>query len=140
MKIMTFRYLQWLSAIFAAGVACSPRFARAELNLIRPGQEGTFNISKLHAVKGTATVIGTFGGYEISELKSPVDVSSMGKMMALDSKGRVWFVETREDKEICIDPATLEITQFQLPAGGAPYSIAIDRHDVHWLTAHGIEM
>ena len=32
------------------------------------------------------------------------------------------------------------MTYYQLPAGSAPYSIAIDKNDTHWLTAHGIEM
>lgn len=114
--------------------------ATGALNLIRPGQEGRFPVAKVATVTGVARPIGSIAGYDVAEINSPVDVSGMGKSMAVDRKGYVWYVETREDKEVRVDPRTLEMTTYQLPAGAAPYAIAIDGNDTHWITAHGIEM
>jgi streptogramin lyase len=126
----------------AITLTCSDCFGTdtPKVVMIHPGQEGRYPVQRLESVTGKPEPLGTLGGYDISELRSPVSVSSMGKVMAQDSNGYLWFVETREDKELRIDTKTLEMTAFQLPAGAAPYAIAIDSNNVHWLTAHGIEM
>ena len=127
-------------AWFVLGVSAGPVSAQGGANIIRPGREGKFVVTASKTIKTPTRAIGTLAGYDITEIDSPSVMSGMGKMMALDSKGYIWYVESREDREVRIDPRTLEVTYYQLPAGSAPYSIAIDKNDTHWLTAHGIEM
>jgi virginiamycin B lyase len=121
-------------------VLAGPAAAQTGTNVIRPGREGKYAVTASKAIKTPTRAIGSLAGYDIVEIDSPSQVSGMGKMMALDSRGYIWYLESREDREVRIDPRTLEVTYYQLPAGSAPYSIAIDKNDTHWLTAHGIEM
>lgn len=108
--------------------------------VIRPRQEGRFEV-QVGPPKRTATrVVGTLAGRQLLEIDSPVQAGNMGKLMVEDNEGYVWFLETREDKAVKIDPKTLEMTEYYLPRGGGPYSHAIDSQGVHWITAHGIEM
>lgn len=111
-----------------------------EANFIRPGQEGTFKVHQGTPRRAEPRAVGRLGGRELVEISTPVAVSSMGKFVAEDPAGYIWYLETREDKEVRIDPETLEMVEFQLPKGAAPYSLAIDARGAHWLTAHGIEM
>lgn len=114
--------------------------AQVPQNLIRPGQEGRFRIDVLNTVKPMPRVIGTLAGYEIIEMDSPIETASLGKLMGLDKRGFIWFLASREDKEVRIDPKTLEMVTYQLPIGTGPYSIDIDENDVHWIVAYGVEM
>jgi streptogramin lyase len=109
-------------------------------NIIRPGQAGKYRIDRLNVIKPTVRVIGELQGYEIVEMDSPAETTSLGKLMSVDSRGFIWFMESREDKEISVDPQTLEMTIYQLPVGTGPYSIDIDARDVHWIAAYGVEM
>lgn len=109
-------------------------------NFIRPGQEGRFNVIVRPARQTRQNVIGDLGGRQVLEFESTARVGSMGKMMTVDPKGYIWFVESREDMAVRIDPNTLELTDYVLPRGAAPYSIASDSKGILWITAHGIEM
>ena len=109
-------------------------------NFIKPGQEGKFSVLVRPARATKRNVLGQIGGREVLEFDSTARVGSMGKMMAVDPKGYIWFVESREDMAVRIDPNTLELTDFVLPRGAAPYSIASDSKGTLWITAHGIEM
>lgn len=111
-----------------------------ELKTIRPGREGWFGIYIAPPVRTPRRLMGTLGGRSVIEIDTPVKISGIGKYMSKDSKGNLWFVETREDKAIKIDPRTYEMTQYHVPKGSAPYSVSVDRDDVVWTTAHGIEM
>lgn len=107
---------------------------------IRPGQEDTFEVPISNPMQMKPRKIGTLAGKTVYEIDSPAKVSSMGKMMTVDPKGGIWFVESREDKVIKINPKTLEVQEYLLPKGAAPYSIVSDSKGVLWITAHGIEM
>jgi virginiamycin B lyase len=111
-----------------------------DLKVIRPGAEGAYGMYTASPVMPSSRVIGELAGRQILEIDTPVKISGMGKYMAQDTKGNIWYVETREDTALKIDPKTLAITRYMLPKGAAPYSIAIDSKDVVWVTAHGIEM
>lgn len=112
----------------------------AELKTIRPGQNGVYGVYVDGPVQTTRNVIGTLAGRKIVAIDTPVKVSGMGKYMAMDPKGNIWYVETREDKVIKINPENYEMTTYFVPKGAAPYSVAVDNDHVVWLTAHGIEM
>lgn len=120
----------------AVAGATSPR----DLPTIRPGLEGVYPVYVAPPVKTRSRVIGTLKGREIIAIESPAHVSGMGKYMSLDPSGDVWYVESREDKAVRINPTTLEMTQYFVPKGAAPYSVAVDSKGVVWMTAHGIEM
>jgi virginiamycin B lyase len=135
----------WLAAAAAAAAtetaaATGPVKSPSELSVIKPGHDGVYGVYVAPPVKTARKLLGTLAGRDIMEVDTPVKVSGMGKYMAEDTRGNIWFVETREDKAIKIDPVTLEMTQYFIPRGAAPYSIAIDSKDVVWITAHGIEM
>lgn len=112
----------------------------AELQTIRPGQDGVYGVYVQGPVKTTRKVIGSLAGRKIVAIDTPVKVSGMGKYMAMDPRGHIWYVETREDKVIRINPDNYEMTTYYVPKGSAPYSVAVDNDNVVWLTAHGIEM
>lgn len=112
----------------------------AQLQTIRPGQSGVYGVYVESPVKTSRKTIGALAGREIVEIQTPVKISGMGKYMSMDTHGNIWYVETREDKVIRINPETYEMTQYFVPKGAAPYSVAVDNDDVVWLTAHGIEM
>lgn len=117
------------------------RLASADaLQTIRPGQEGWYGIYVAPPVQSPSKLMGEIAGRKIVEIDSPVKISGMGKYMSMDSKGNIWYVETREDKIIKVDPETYEMTQYYVPRGAAPYSVAVDADDVVFATAHGIEM
>jgi virginiamycin B lyase len=114
--------------------------AQAEEDFIRPRQEGTFK-ARIGATKLTkANVLGHMHGHEIAEVAAPTNMLSMGKAVAVDPSGNLWFVDSREDKAVRLNPRTMEITDFGMPRGAAPYSLAIDPQGTVWMTAHGIEM
>ena len=109
-------------------------------NHIRYRQQGKFKLTELRTYKVPTKVIGRIGGREVIELDVSGAKGKMGKILTVDHEGYVWFLESGEDREVRIDPRTLELTEFQLPHGGSPYSIAVDSKGVHWITAHGIEV
>ena len=111
-----------------------------ELQTIRPGQEGWYGVYIAPPIKSASRTMGELSGRKIVEIDSPVKISGIGKYMSMDSKGNIWYVETREDKIIRVDPETYEITEFYVPRGAAPYSVTVDADDVVFATAHGIEM
>lgn len=123
-----------------AGVCCVSVAAQERRTVIRPGQEGRFTASVGHPRTTTARSIGWLGGREVVEIDTIGRTSNMGKMLADDDRGGIWYLETRDDKAVRVDRRTLEMTEYSLPAGGAPYSLAIDSRGVLWMTAHGIEM
>lgn len=133
-----------VSLIFALLVFGPATEVEAQTNnnpgFIRPGQEGRFKVIVRAPKQTTKKVIGQLGGREVLEFDSTARVGSMGKMMTVDPKGFIWFVESREDMAVKIDPNTLEMTDYVLPRGAAPYSIASDSKGTLWITAHGIEM
>jgi virginiamycin B lyase len=52
-----------------------------------------------------------------------------------DSKGKLWFSEWQAPKLATINPDTMEITEVVLPNPGTrPRRIAIDSHDVIWIS------
>lgn len=110
------------------------------LPVIRPGQNGWYGAYVSRVIKPKVRKIGSLAGRDIVELQTPVKVSGMGKYMAEGPTGHIWYVETREDKIIRIDPKTNEMTQYFVPKGAAPYSVAVDNDGTVWATAHGIEM
>lgn len=120
--------------------ASSPLKSPSELAVIRPGDEAEFKIFIEKPAHAAGRIIGTLAGRQIRELDTPAKISGMGKYMAEDPMGNIWFVETREDKIIRIAPDTEEMTAFHIPKGAAPYSVAVDNDGVVWATAHGIEM
>jgi virginiamycin B lyase len=107
---------------------------------IRPRQEGRFAVTVGKTIQTEHRVVGSLGGREIIEIDSPARVSGMGKSMAVDNKGFVWVLETREDTAIRIDPLTLEMVEYHLPKGSGPYSISSDSKGTLWMTAFGVEM
>lgn len=123
------------------GLALSiPLSASEPEKFIRARHEGKFSVAVRQAAKTASRVIGTLGGREVLEIDAPNRIGNMGKIMAEDPKGAIWYLETREDLAVRIDPKTLAFTEYQLPRGSGPYSHAIDSKGVHWITAHGIEM
>lgn len=125
----------WMRAAGPAAVTSAK-----DLPTIRPGVEAVYPVFVAPPAKTKSRVIGSLRGREILAIESPAKVSGMGKYMALDPSGDIWYVESREDKAIRINPATLELTEYFVPKGAAPYSVAVDSKGVVWLTAHGIEM
>ena len=115
-------------------------FAQALQDHIRYRQIGSFKVIKGRTQRAIPSAIGKISGREVIEISSPVPKSNMGKVLTADNNGYIWFLESSEDKEIRIDPKTMEITDFLLPRGGSPYSVAIDSKGAHWITAHGIEV
>lgn len=103
-------------------------------------QSGEFKVNRGQTFHPAPVAIGAIAGRQVVELKSPVATSNMGKVLTVDQRGYVWYLETTEDKEIRIDPRTFEMTEYQLPHGAAPYSLSIDSRGAHWITAHGIEV
>jgi virginiamycin B lyase len=125
----------------AAGLllALSPQ-AFVQNSLIRPGREGRYPLTRVDVVRPHITQIGTLAGYEISELHHDVIGTSLGKQMATDSRGGIWYLESRADRLVRIDPADFTMTRYALPAGTAPYSIDSDQKDVLWIASYGSEM
>jgi virginiamycin B lyase len=120
-------------------VPAKPNSANA-LPTIRPGQEGQYPVFVTPPLKPATQIVGTLHGRQIRAIESPAHISGMGKYMAVGPEGDIWYVESREDKAVRVDPKTLDIVQYYLPKGAAPYSIAIDSKGTAWMTAHGIEM
>jgi streptogramin lyase len=111
-----------------------------QLPSIRPGQSGEYPTYVAPPQQAKAEIIGTLRGRQIRSIESPAHVSGMGKYMAVAPDGDIWYVESREDKAVRINPRTLTVIQYYVPKGAAPYSIAIDSKGVAWMTGHGIEM
>lgn len=112
----------------------------SELQTIRPGVKAVYGVYVEGPISTSRKVIGSLAGRQIVAIDTPVKVSGMGKYMGMDPKGNIWYVETREDKVIKINPANYEMTTYYVPKGAAPYSVAVDNDGVVWATAHGIEM
>jgi virginiamycin B lyase len=129
-----------LLALLTASINLTVNAQVKKQGFIRPGQEASFDVVVTPVRKMTPRKIGMLAGREVYEIDSPAKVSSMGKMMTVDPKGFVWYVESREDKAVRINPKTLEVSEYILPKGSAPYSIVSDSKGVLWITAHGIEM
>jgi streptogramin lyase len=117
---------------------CTP--LSAQDSFIRPGREGRYQLPRLEVVHPAVTHVGVLAEYEVSELYHAASSTTLGKQMASDSRGGVWFVEPRADRLVRIDPASLTMTRYALPAGTAPYSIDTDAHDVQWIASYGAEM
>src|SRR5215469_13331804 len=111
-----------------------------QLPTIRPGQSGRYPVFVAPPVQPATRIVGVLRGRQIKAIQSPAHVSGMGKYMATGPRGDIWYVESREDKAVRIDPISLELVQYYLPKGAAPYSIAIDSRGTAWMTGHGIEM
>ena len=107
---------------------------------IKPRQTGKFKVPIGKPKKLATRVLGQFGGREILEMDTPVRLGNMGKIMVEDNQGNVWYLETREDLAVKVNPKTLEMTEYYLPRGSGPYSHHVDGKGAHWITAHGIEM
>lgn len=120
--------------------ATGPTLGSLNPTTIRPGKSGKYPLYYEQPGIPKSKLMGRLAGRDVIEYDTPAKISGMGKYMAEDTKGNIWYVETREDKVIRIDPRTTEMTQYLLPRGAAPYSIAIDSNDALWITAHGIEM
>ncbi len=127
-------------ALEAAQKAATPKTEWDDVPWIRPREEGTFPVKVGATRKGTVKVVGQIAGRQLVEISSPGRVGNMGKLMVVDPEGYIWFLETREDKAVKINPHTLEMTEYYLPRGSGPYSHAVDSKGIHWITAHGIEM
>jgi len=133
--------LAWaLVLLFTTIVLFTSTVRGQEPDFIRPGQEGTFKARVGTPRVAQPVVLGQFHGYEISEVPGPAPMLSMGKAVAEDPSGNLWFVDSREDKAVRLNPKTLEMTEFGVPKGAAPYSVAVDSKGTVWMTAHGIEM
>lgn len=129
-----------LITLLASAFVADVKAQSTNPNFIRPGQEGKFSVLVRPGRVTKRNVLGQLGGREVVQFESTARVGSMGKMMTVDPKGNIWYVESREDMAVRIDPNTLEMTDFVLPRGAAPYSIASDSKGTLWITAHGIEM
>ncbi|HEV2964418.1 MAG TPA: hypothetical protein VG649_21500 [Candidatus Angelobacter sp.] len=142
MKTRISRLIFLLIGSAAAGLLAGAQvsLAQTEGTFIRPRQEGTFK-ARIGPTKTTkASVLGQLHGHEIAEVAAPKNMLSMGKALAVDPSGNLWFVDSREDKAVRLNPRTMEMTDFGMPRGAAPYSLAIDPEGTVWMTAHGIEM
>jgi streptogramin lyase len=130
-----------IGTVILIGGLCS-NFAAQERpqEFIRYRQPGAFTVTRGKTYKATPNVIGKISDREVIEFPSLLTRSNMGKLIASDPDGYIWYVDSGEDKEIRIDPKTLEMTEYQLPRGASPYSITIDKKGGHWITAHGIEV
>jgi streptogramin lyase len=109
-------------------------------SFIRPGREGRYQLTRVEVVYPEVTQIGPLAGYDVSELHHGPSSTALGKQMTSDSRGGVWFVEPRADRLVQIDPASLRMRRYALPAGTAPYSIDTDAQDVQWIASYGAEM
>jgi len=126
-----------LGAAFGSGASAQQMQTE---DFIRPRQEGIFKARIGKTQPATAKLIGELNGYEISEVPGPQPMLSMGKAVVVDPSGDLWFVDSREDKAVRLNPKTMQMTEFGVPHGAAPYSVAVDSKGTIWMTAHGIEM
>lgn len=129
--------------VILSGALCiAASAARAELGklFVHPGHEGSFTVTPTTSKPANIRQIGKIGGRAVSLIDTPSPGTEMGKQMVVASDGAVWFVMTREDKVVRIDPKSLVMTSYSMPEGSGPYSVAIDGNDTLWMTAHGIEM
>ncbi len=69
------------------------------------------------------------GGFPISAVAT----------LAIDSRGRLWFVEHYANMVGRLDPATDQMEQFQIPSSGLAYSVlnALDAQGNFWFTEFG---
>jgi virginiamycin B lyase len=132
--------LAWALTLSFVFLALASTAGAQDADFIRPRQEGTFKARVGTPQIAQANVLGQFKGYEIAEVPGPAPMLSMGKAVAVDPAGNLWFVDSREDKAVRLNPRTLEMTEFGVPKGAAPYSVAVDSKGTVWMTAHGIEM
>lgn len=85
--------------------------------------------------KITRTPIALRGGAEKYKLFEVAyfQQSDLADSLAFDPDGNAWFISSWNDREIRVDPRTMEISEIQLPKGCGPRSIAIDEDAVHWV-------
>jgi virginiamycin B lyase len=132
---MSFRCYFSFVCLMVAGACVS---VLAADNSVRPSnQDQTFPIIINRPYKPEQTALPPIVGRSVIQIPSPVALNGMGKNMAVDPKGYVWYTETREDKAIRINPANMEVTVIDLPKGIAPYSFDIDSEGSLWIAAYG---
>lgn len=117
---------------------CAPNVVQD--SFIRPGREGRYALRHVDVVRPEITPIGTLAGYEVSELHHSALGTALGKQMAADSRGGIWYLESRADRLVRIDPADMTMARYALPSGTGPYSIDSDARDVLWIASYGAEM
>jgi virginiamycin B lyase len=54
--------------------------------------------------------------------------------LAVDSRGRIWFVERFADKVGVLDPETAGFREFPIPAGARPHGVLADKDGFVWWT------
>jgi len=128
-------------ALFAA-VCLFPIGSQAQIGklFVPPGREGSFQIKSEPYKPANVQEIGQIAGRAVQIIDTPIIDSEMGKQMVVSSDDAVWFLLTREDKVVRVDPKTLEMIAYTMPSGSGPYSLAMGSDDTIWITAHGIEM
>ena len=139
-KSTLFRVVALASVLAVVSLASALGQSRSRGAFIKPRQEGKFVVPVNDPVKTASNVIGTLANHEVLEIDAPARQGNMGKIMVLDQQGFIWYLETREDMAVKVNPKTLEFTEYNLPRGSGPYSHSIDSKGIHWITAHGIEM
>jgi virginiamycin B lyase len=108
--------------------------------IIRPGEEVKFKVQGKTFTPDKPKTFGKINNRIAQLIDTSCQACEMGKIMIADRDDNVWFLLTREDKVVKIEPDTLKMTEYILPLGSAPYSVGIDSKGVLWLSAHGIEM
>lgn len=80
----------------------------------------------------------TFKSYPTSIPNTQFPISAVATL-AIDSQGRLWFVEHYANKVGRLDPATGEMEEFQIPSAEPAYSVlnALDSQGNFWFTEFG---
>jgi virginiamycin B lyase len=125
---------------YVAAEEDSAATAENKLPIIRPGEEVKFKVEGKTFIPPQPKTFGKIVDRVAQLIDTSCQACEMGKIMIADQDDNVWFLITREDKVVKIEPDTLQMTEYTLPLGSAPYSIGIDSKGVLWLSAHGIEM
>jgi len=102
----------------------------------RSEREARFKVEAGPAQRVRSSIVGRLAGKEVRELATPERHGELGKMMAVDNHGFIWFTATREAKVVRIDPKSLAMTSFNLPSGSEPYSLDVDSKGTLWITTY----
>jgi virginiamycin B lyase len=80
----------------------------------------------------------TFKAFPTSVPTGSFPISAVATL-AIDSQGRLWFVEHYANKVGRLDPTTDRIEEFQIPSSGLAYSVlnALDAQGNFWFTEFG---
>jgi len=80
----------------------------------------------------------TFKSYPTSVPAGDFPISAVATL-AIDSQGRLWFVEHYANKVGRLDPSTDQMEEFQIPSSGLAYSVlnALDAQGNFWFTEFG---